>query len=224
MDRFYGSLLRANTLCFDVGANMGHRTASFRRLGARVIAIEPQPCCCLVLRSRFAADPAVTLVDKGVGGAPGRATMTVSNEHTLSTFSQAFINATTQSGRFPGAVWNQTLVVEMVTLDALIVEYGAPDFIKIDVEGFEPEVVRGLSRPIRLTSLEWTPELTDNVIECVLRLGRLGPIRCNLSWGEGMRLARREWMEPEALIYTLSQFRDDTHLFGDVYVRAEDVL
>jgi FkbM family methyltransferase len=220
MDSFYGSLLQPNSLCFDIGANIGNRVAALRRLGFRVVAVEPQPQCYSLLQSSFGADHEVTLINKAVGNAEGKAAMMLSDVHTVSTLSQAFIDATTKSGRFGDITWDKSIVVEMVTLDGLIVQHGTPDFIKVDVEGFEWEVISSLSHPIGLISLEWTPELTDSLIDCVEHLSQLGPISCNLSWGESMRLARRKWMNKEALIYILDQFREESYLFGDVYIRS----
>ena len=116
--------------------------------------------------------------------------------------------------------WDKTITVEIVTLDALIAQYGIPYFIKIDVEGFELEVVRGLSQPIPLISLEWTPELTDNLIACIEQLSQLDPISCNLSWGESMKLSRSRWIDKGSLIFTLNQLREETWLFGDIYIRS----
>ncbi|CAA9326259.1 MAG: hypothetical protein AVDCRST_MAG90-1251, partial [uncultured Microvirga sp.] len=42
MDALYGRFLREGDLAFDIGAHVGDRTSSFRRLGARVVALEPQ--------------------------------------------------------------------------------------------------------------------------------------------------------------------------------------
>ena len=220
LDAFYGVAVPRGGLCFDVGANEGERVASFRRLGLRVVAVEPQPKCFANLRSAFGNDSEVTLVNKALGSVPGQATMMLSDTNVVSTMSASFIEATTRSGRFGGAKWDKSTTVEVSTLDALIAQHGVPDFIKIDVEGYEAEVVRGLSRPIGLVALEWVPELTDLMIECINHLAGLGPIECNLSWGESMRYSRREWLGKEKLIYTLDQFRDETFLFGDVYIRS----
>ena len=43
MDALYARFLRAGDLAFDIGAHVGDRISSFRRLGARVVALEPQP-------------------------------------------------------------------------------------------------------------------------------------------------------------------------------------
>jgi FkbM family methyltransferase len=220
MDIFYRDLVRPKGLCFDIGANIGNRLASFRRLGFRVVALEPQPQCYNRLQSAFGGDNDVTLINKAVGSISGEASMMVSASHTVSTLSQAFIDATTQSGRFEGVSWDEKITVEVTSLDELISRHGVPDFIKIDVEGFELEVIRGLSHPIRLIALEWTPELTDCLIKCVTHLSQLGPIDCNLSWGESMKLARRSWMSEESLISIINQLRDETYLFGDIYIRS----
>jgi len=220
MDSFYGSLVQPKSLCFDIGANIGNRVATLRRLGLRVVAVEPQPQCYSLLQSSYGGDHDVTLINKAVGRVCGTAKMMVSDAHVYSTLSQAFLEATSRSGRFGDIAWDKTITVDVVTLDALIAEYGVPNFIKVDVEGFELEVIRGLSCPISLISLEWAPEMTDNIIECIAHLNQLGPISCNLSWVESMRLARSQWMDKDSLISILNQFREETYLFGDVYIRS----
>jgi FkbM family methyltransferase len=226
---FYGSLLHSGSLCFDIGANIGNRVAAFNRLKFRVVALEPQPKCYARLQALFGAESDVTLVNKAVGSVTGKTTMMVSEaENTVSTMSQAFIDATTKSKRFAkdvylarDVVWNKVITVETVTLDGLIAQYGVPDFIKIDVEGFELEVIRGLSRPVPMMSFEWVPELTDTTLDCMAHLSRLAPVEFNLSWLESMKLWRGQWMNEETLTNTLNQFREEAYLFGDVYVRTK---
>jgi hypothetical protein len=43
LDRHYAGFVGAGDLVFDIGGHVGDRVASFRRLGARVVAVEPQP-------------------------------------------------------------------------------------------------------------------------------------------------------------------------------------
>jgi hypothetical protein len=88
-----------------------------------------------------------------------------------------------------------------------------------DVEGFELEVVRGLSVPVDALSLEWLPTTTDIALGCLSYLSELGPIRCNLSFGESMKLATREWVEPHDLASALKLLRSETQLWGDIYVQ-----
>ena len=55
MDRLYGQFVRPGDLVFDVGAHVGDRIAAFRRLGARVVAVEPQPALVRTLGCSTAA-------------------------------------------------------------------------------------------------------------------------------------------------------------------------
>ena len=220
MHAFFAELLPADSLCFDIGANVGNRVAAFRRCGFRVVAVEPQPACHASLRTAFGDDPAVTLINKAVGSRAGTATMMLSDDHIYSTLSQEFVDSATRSGRFGKAKWNKSIEVEVVTLDQLIADFGQPAFIKVDVEGFEHEVVRGLSRPVDALSLEWLPTTTDVVLGCLSHLSQLGPIRCNISFGESMKLATPDWVDPRGLGVALELLRNQTQLWGDVYVRS----
>ena len=220
MEACYTALIPPNSLCFDIGANVGNRVAALRRSGFRVVALEPQPVCYAALRASFSSDPAVTLINKAVGSRPGRATMMLSDNHIYSTLAPEFIEAVNRSGRFGKAKWNRSIDVDVVTLDQLIAEHGQPAFIKVDVEGFELEVVRGLSRPVAALSLEWLPDTTDVLLGCLRHLAELGPIRCNLSFGESMKLASAEWIEPRDLGVALNLIRNEAQLWGDIYVRS----
>ena len=200
MHAFLAEIIPADSLCFDIGANMGNRVAAFRRCGFRVVAVEPQPVCYTALQAAFADDPAVTLINKAVGSRSGTATMMLSDNHIYSTLSQEFVDSARRSERFGNARWNKSIKVDVVTLDQLVAEYGQPAFIKVDVEGFELEVVRGLSRPVDALSPEWLPTTTHILLECLSHLAELGPIRCNhLIWREheardiGMDRFARSW-------------------------------
>jgi FkbM family methyltransferase len=78
------------------------------------------------------------------------------NAHTLGSMSTDWIEKVQKASFFPGCYWDREEVVQTTTLDALIDQFGVPDFCKIDVEGFEFEVLRGLSRPVGTISREYT--------------------------------------------------------------------
>ena len=129
---------------FDVGAHVGNRVASFRRLGARVIAIEPQRAMVRTLRLLYGRDRSVTIEAVAVGGQPGRARMLINPDNpTVSSVSSAFVTAAEGAPGWEGQRWSEFAEVEVTTLDALIARHGVPAFIKIDVEGFELPVVQG---------------------------------------------------------------------------------
>lgn len=217
--KFYGTLIRPGDLCFDVGANVGNRTAIFLDLQARVVAIEPQPACIRALTQRFG--DRITVVPKGVGAAEGQLPLHLSNASTLSSFSEEWIDTMRQE-RFADYQWTETITVPITTLDELITTYGVPSFCKIDVEGFELQVLRGLTQPIPLLSFEYAvPEARNNLLGAIDWLGSLtAEVRFNYSPGESMRLALPEYVSLPEFKQLVDTPTFGQSQFGDVYVRS----
>jgi FkbM family methyltransferase len=142
----YGKVISRGDLVFDIGCNLGQKSVTFLRLGARVIALEPNPNCAPVLELEFGNEPRFTLVRKAVGAAAGRATNNFAN-----TYATASLRSDWHALKYTDGELQQ-LSVDVTTLKDLIASYGEPDFCKIDVEGFEPEVVKGLDRPLKCSA------------------------------------------------------------------------
>lgn len=215
----YDAFLKPGDLCFDIGANLGNRVRCFIEMDCHVVAVEPQPQCHAALRSCFQDSPGVTLLPMAVAAQPGTREMRISPDHVLSSMSEPFIRTTTESGRFARSVWNETVRVDCTTLDALISEHGMPAFVKIDVEGYESEVLAGLSKPVPALSIEWTPELPENAHACIKKLEALGDYRYNISWAETMRFSARGWRDADAMHRLIDEFAGETFLFGDIYAQ-----
>jgi FkbM family methyltransferase len=218
---FYRQFITAGDLCFDVGANLGNRTRAFLRMGCKVVAVEPQSKCIKRLRKEFGGNERFLIEPVALGSSPGRAELNVSSNHVLSTLSENFIERTVNSGRFYSDHWSYREPVEMSTLDQLIGKYGVPCFIKIDVEGFESEVLSGLSQQVAALSFEWTPEYPENSKSCVKHLSQLGDYEFNLSWGESMKFTRYNWRTPESIMDFIAEFESESILFGDIYARLK---
>ena len=216
--RFYGQFLGPGDLAFDIGANMGNRIDAFQRLGATVVAVEPQQTCQAALAARYADHPRVHLVNAGLGPEPGQRVLYVGSEHTLTTMSPDWIDATRRSGRFAEYSWTEQGSVAVTTLDRLIEEHGIPRFCKIDVEGFEVEVLKGLSGPLDVVSLEFAAEFLDRTREALAMLSALGAHAFNLSFGESYVLDRRTWVDAGTIEAQLAALPDPL-AFGDVYAR-----
>ena len=216
---FYRQFIAARDLVFDVGANMGNRTKVFHKLGAFVVAIEPQMECADFLQSVFQGRDNIHLVRKALGASPGEAEMLICTANTISSLSSDWIHAVKQSGRFTEYEWNRKQIVSMDTLDNLIVEFGNPAFVKIDVEGFEDQVIAGLSTPVGFISIEFVPEYRENADKCLRHLRAIGEPRFNISLGESMQFNSPEWASEEEIIRGLAEINYPD--FADIYVRFD---
>ena len=120
MDRLYRRFVKPGDLVFDVGAHVGDRIASFRRLGARVVAVEPQPALARTLKLLYGRDRAVAIEPVAVGRSAGSIDLKVNLDNpTVSSASDAFIKAADGAPGWEGQQWTKTVRVPVTTLDAL---------------------------------------------------------------------------------------------------------
>lgn len=188
-------------------------------MGARVIAVEPQPVCVDYLRKTFAGNDRVTILDQAIGTHPGSKVMWLNSANpTISTLSdEEWRDQINEDAHYP-VEWDDRIEVTVTTLDQLIAEFGMPVFCKIDVENYEYEALLGLSQPLPCLSIEYYPPRIAKAIACLGRLAELGDYRYNWSLRETMRLKSAEWIDYERIVKILEGY-STRYQYGDVYAQ-----
>ncbi|MDX1665534.1 MAG: FkbM family methyltransferase, partial [Candidatus Promineifilaceae bacterium] len=213
--RHFSQFVSAGDLVFDVGANVGNLTEAFIDLGSSVVAVDPHPYCVDLLDRRFAENDHVTVIPCALSDQTGALPFYPSlDNHATSTLSRRWKDESRYAG---SRSWAAPRQVSVTTLDHLIAQHGRPQFCKIDVEGHELHVLKGLSSPIPFLSFEVTGEFLDEADQCAQHLETLGPVRFAYSpflayW------PMSTWVDRARLLRQLQSYPPDL-IFGDVYAR-----
>lgn len=216
--KFYGLFVSKDSLVFDIGANEGYHTRYFLALGASVIAVEPIPACAENLRQIYLKDR-VTVVPCAVGDKASTAELHISSQATLSTLSDEWMRSAQSSPRFKDVSWQETTRVAVITLDSLIEKYGVPDFVKIDVEGFEAKVLDGLTKMPPALCFEFNSEYLEATIACLQKPCFLNKAKFNYITGEpGGAPLLAQWVSADEMISVMKTRFHTINIQGDILV------
>jgi FkbM family methyltransferase len=181
VDRLIRYLVRPGDVCVDVGASIGYYTQLLSEIvGPKglVIAYEPIPAALRILQRNVAANTNVRIIDAALSNRSGEADFFIASAEDMSSLAPT-------SGR-------ASIRVRLETLDALLSQVPSVDFVKIDVEGFEYEVLQGGMEVLRQFRPSLTFELTKQFIDrfghdmedfCAL----LEPLGYTLYWLDNAR-------------------------------------
>jgi FkbM family methyltransferase len=215
---FFTQLLAPGDLVFDVGANLGSYAEIFASLGAHVIALEPNPDCVSHIRRSYPGE-SIDVVNTAVGSSAGVATIRLAQRSDMSSMSEEWIRAIRDAQQIEDSVWANQIAVPVITLDSLIARYGAPKYIKIDVEGFEENVLEGLSTQPPILSFEFNTNFLEAAVRCLGRLRNPSDCSFNFVIGEPFKFELDKWVALNQLCLNL-QSLEKGFGYGDIFVRS----
>ena len=217
MERLYQRFVRPGDLVFDIGAHVGDRIGAFRRLNTRVVAVEPQPALVKTLRLLYGRDPHVAIESIALGSQSGTIELKINLDNpTVSTVSADFVTAAANAPGWKEQSWTKCLRVPMSTIDALIARHGMPTFIKVDVEGFEAEVLAGLTQPVAALSFEFTTIQRDVALAALARCVALDFQYFDAVLGESQSFIHGQWQTADHIRRWLLDLPDHANS-GDIY-------
>jgi FkbM family methyltransferase len=205
---FFLQLVRPGDLCFDIGANVGQSTEAFLACGASVVALEPNPLCLPALRHQFGGERRVTIIIKAVGSTPGVARLHFSGTAATASLRKDWNNTD-----------DQIVATEVVTLGQLILSHGAPQLLKVDVEGFEIEVFKGLDRPVPIIYFEMHAKEAGAVSGILTRLAELGTVEgINAVSEDHSTWLLERWVPADEFLIALSPLPDVANVVVRMHV------
>lgn len=146
-------------LLFDIGANRGDATLIGLQKGYKVIALEPAPKIYKELVSNFIYNPNVVPLKLAVSNTNNeRVEFYEADENGLSTLNKEWL--TSEAMPYANKPF-RTVTATTITLDRLVGLYGQPELIKIDVEGAEWNVFKGMTKKYGTIAFEWTEVTLD---------------------------------------------------------------
>ena len=220
--RHHALFVGPGDLAFDVGAHVGNHARCLVGLGARVVAIEPQPAFAAWLRRLFRARPDVTVLECALAATPGDVELYASpRTPTVATVSRRWIEVVRASPGFHRVSWASGIRVPATTLDALIARYGRAALLQDRRGGLRGRGIARLSQPVPALSFEYLPAASDVARRAAGLLAALGPYRFNHTIGERRRFVWEQWQPVGALDTWLAACHADEPS-GDIYARLED--
>jgi FkbM family methyltransferase len=217
MRRFYRQFVRRGDLVFDVGANVGVYSEIFAGLGARVIAIEPNPDCCRLLK-RLGSRSQVKVEACAAGEAPGTVMLHLSDNSQLSSANPDWCAMVDRSDLHWNAHWREEITVEKTTLDHLAARHGIPSVVKIDVEGFDDRVMSGMSFKPDVLTFEFNRLLPAIAVRCLESHVVASGYEFNFVRGVKMQCVAPMWLARKEFAERLNELVGDEPS-GDVIAR-----
>lgn len=216
---FFSKFIKKGDLCYDIGANYGIKTRTYLLLKSKVISVEPQKNCVIYLKQHLYKNKNVKIIRKAIGSKTGRVDLFIFDYGSqFSSLSKKFISRCRNVDNQTGFQYRKKETVSLDTLDNLIDKFGVPKLCKIDVEGYELEVLKGLTKKIPYIIFEFHTDHYAETKKCIERILSLGPALFNYVLLESYDLKLTKWSDIN-LLYRDLDLLVGRSIYGDIYVK-----
>ena len=205
---FYSNFIGNSDFAITIGDSNGNISEILLQLGALVLVVEPLPENFVYAEKKLKNYPQTILLHEDIGAFNAQFTYNEAYEKNILPYSSNLTVGADQS------------VVKIRTVDELIREYGLPAFIKINANGFENEVLKGITVPILLVSVSFYSYLHSKTTENVRRLMTIGDYEFNWILNEDAKFQSKEWLSPKELNTSMSDFGQG-RFSGEIFARLK---
>lgn len=212
--RFYNKLLEKNSLCFDIGTNMGYKSLILLSLKHKVIGFEPQTRCHDFLLKIEKKHHNFKIQKIAIGSKNEELDLCLGNHIEIATLSNKFVTHFSNNNTF----WNDKERVKVVTLNSQIETYGLPQFCKIDVEGLEYDILKNLTYKIPIIEFEFTGGFIIETLLSVSIINKLGDYTFNYFFNEKPLLKINNWVSAES-ISSIIKTMNTKNLHGNIIAK-----
>ena len=206
---FYSNFIGNSDFAITIGDSNGNISEILLQLGALVLVVEPLPENFVYAEKKLKNYQQTILLHEDIGAFNAQFTYNEAYEKNILPYSSNLTVGADQS------------VVKITTVDELIRVYGLPAFLKINANGYENEVLKGLSCPILLISVSFYSYLHTKTTENIRRLIELGDYEYNWILNEEAKFQSKEWLSAKELHASMSDF-SGVRFSGEIFARLKN--
>jgi FkbM family methyltransferase len=159
-------------LLFDIGANIGMWALKNCTSETKIISVEASPTTFQTLKRNVEGKNIFPLNFAVTSSSKDTVEFFDCAANTISTLDESWLKDPTS--RFFNQYAYRKILVPTVTIDQLILDYGIPDILKVDVEGAENIVLKSLTKPVKTVCFEWASEWNEKTFDALNHLLSLG--------------------------------------------------
>lgn len=223
-----------NKIYFDIGANVGAYAKALLNNNEveQLICVEANPKVILALKMNLSGTgDKIKIINKAISSEKGYVDFYVCNIDVISTCDLDWKNKSRFSKDVnPDSEWALTdnewtkISVETISIDDLIKKYGVPVEIKIDVEGYELNAIKSMTKFYDcFLSFEWAEEKLLEMIETIEYLSELGYTEFSIGYDDNYKYRPNEndYMDEQNFIKLLNEncIPDRFEKWGMIYCK-----